>query len=233
MLGTHKTVLDNQLPAPSRNDLSNYNLKPEVEGAPPVAGARPLTFAEKMTRDEARSAVLAQLEELDLSGPFVITDDTTEDRDSCYVFYWTLESALNGGSPLAGNGPYIVDRHSGRVFSTGTALPITDFITAFEKFGTPAAALGQTSCVVTITGWREGAQKISATKRLRSTGRFTLGPAKHAVDSVLDGESVTIAGLDPKCAAARNLLLEGDPWSSRGAGPEGGEMGVDRHQNAK
>ena len=27
--------------------------------------------------------------------------------------------------------------------------------------------------------------------------------------------------------AARNLLLEGGPWSSRGAGPEGGEMGVD------
>jgi len=26
--------------------------------------------------------------------------------------------------------------------------------------------------------------------------------------------------------AARNLLLEGGPWSSRGAGPEGGEMGV-------
>jgi len=31
-----------------------------------------------------------------------------------------------------------------------------------------------------------------------------------------------------KLIAARNLLLEGDPWSSRGAGPEGGEMGVDR-----
>jgi len=29
-----------------------------------------------------------------------------------------------------------------------------------------------------------------------------------------------------KVVAARNLLLEGGPWSSRGAGPEGGEMGV-------
>ena len=30
----------------------------------------------------------------------------------------------------------------------------------------------------------------------------------------------------PAFLAARNLLLEGGPWSSRGAGPEGGEMGV-------
>lgn len=34
-------MLDNRLPAPCRDDFRRYNPKPKVEGAPPVAGARP------------------------------------------------------------------------------------------------------------------------------------------------------------------------------------------------
>ena len=39
-------MLDNRLPAPSRNDFRSYNPQPAVEGAPPVAGARPWTFSQ-------------------------------------------------------------------------------------------------------------------------------------------------------------------------------------------
>lgn len=39
-------MLDNQLPALSRDDHRNWNLLSAVEGAPPVAGARPQTFGE-------------------------------------------------------------------------------------------------------------------------------------------------------------------------------------------
>jgi len=49
-------VLDNRLPAPSRNDHRDYKPQPAVEGAPPVAGARPLTFAEEMRRKLLRRA---------------------------------------------------------------------------------------------------------------------------------------------------------------------------------
>lgn len=40
-------MLDNRLPAPSQNDFRSYNPQPAVEGAPQVAGARPLTFGRK------------------------------------------------------------------------------------------------------------------------------------------------------------------------------------------
>ena len=153
-----------------------------------------------MTQMEARSVVIEQLKNLDLPDVFVIIDDATEERESCFVFYWTLKSARDGGPPLAGNAPFIVDRESGRAFITGTALPVSDYIVAFERFGDPSAAFGDVSCTVTITGWREGAQKISATKRLCATARFTLVPAKHAIDSVLDGELVEVTSLVPKVA---------------------------------
>lgn len=153
-----------------------------------------------MTRNEARSVVVAQLDNLNLPEAFVILDDATEERDSCFVFYWKLESAHTGGAPIAGNAPFLVDRRSGRAFSTGTALPTSDFIAAFERFGDPSAAFGRVTCSVTITGWREGAQKIAATKRLCATDHFTLAPAKHAVDSVLEGKLVRIPNLDAEGA---------------------------------
>lgn len=45
----NKTVLDNRLPAASSNDFRNHTLQPAVGGAPPVGGARPLTFDQKIT----------------------------------------------------------------------------------------------------------------------------------------------------------------------------------------
>ena len=48
-----------------------------------------------------------------------------------------------------------------------------------------------------------------------------LAYAHVAHDSIVGNHCILSNG-----AAARNLLLEGGPWSSRGAGPEGGEMGV-------
>ncbi|MGB0744534.1 MAG: hypothetical protein ACPGSB_08405 [Opitutales bacterium] len=39
-------MLDDRLPAPSRDDFLNYNQQPAVEGAPLVAGVRPQTYWE-------------------------------------------------------------------------------------------------------------------------------------------------------------------------------------------
>ena len=41
-------MLDNRLLGPSQNDFRSFNLKPAVEGAPPVAGARPVTLGKEM-----------------------------------------------------------------------------------------------------------------------------------------------------------------------------------------
>ena len=59
----------------------------------------------------------------------------------------------------------------------------------------------------------------SLTNRAQQTG---YNPHNRAGKSILP-----LRNLRRVCSlAARNLLLEGGPWSSRGAGPEGGEMGV-------
>lgn len=53
-------MLDNRLPAPSPNGICSYNPEPRVKGAPPVAGARPLTFDES-TRMNLQSMIVVIL----------------------------------------------------------------------------------------------------------------------------------------------------------------------------
>lgn len=159
----------------------------------------------QMTLTEARLVVHQRLSEEKLSEPFFILDDLTTVRESCFVFYWTLQSAHDGGSPVAGNAPCLVDRETGHFYFTGTCFPPEVFIEAFERFGTPDAAFGRLPCTLAITAWREGAQKVNATKRLRGLEGFTLASAKGAIDSVMAGETVSIGDLTFEAAT---LLAE-------------------------
>jgi len=45
---------------------------------------------------------------------------------------------------------------------------------------------------VTITGWREGLNKVQLNHLLRQHAGYGLGAAKRAVDELLAGESLTI-----------------------------------------
>lgn len=40
---------------------------------------------------------------------------------------------------LAGNAPYIVERETGRLIQTGTALPLDEYIANYERTGDPWA----------------------------------------------------------------------------------------------
>jgi hypothetical protein len=44
---------------------------------------------------------------------------------------------------------------------------------------------------VVITGWREGMNKVQLNHLLRVHAGYGLGEAKHAVDALLDGETLT------------------------------------------
>jgi len=68
------------------------------------------------------------------------------------------------------------------------------------------------------------------------SGALTLdSPARTAASPQLRPlrEIIDLTFRTSRRLAARNLLLEGGPWSSRGAGPEGGEMGVDPPRGAE
>ena len=55
---------------------------------------------------------------------------------------------------------------------------------------------------VTITGWREGLNKVQLNHLLRQHAGYGLGEAKRAVDELLAGESLTIESPDPESASA-------------------------------
>lgn len=95
-----------------------------------------------LTKDEARALVVAELERpakylypddpIDL----VVIDGCTIERDRGWVFFYTSDRYLKTGDiryALAGNAPYIVNRHTGEVCVTGTAQPIQYYIAQYER----------------------------------------------------------------------------------------------------
>ena len=55
---------------------------------------------------------------------------------------------------------------------------------------------------VTITGWREGLNKVRLNRLLRDHAGYDLAAAKRAVDELLDGQSLTFETPDPETASA-------------------------------
>ena len=59
----------------------------------------------------------------------------TIERPFGWVLFWGSDLYAKTGEfryALGGNAPFIVNRHSGAVVSTGTALPIADYIQQYE-----------------------------------------------------------------------------------------------------
>jgi hypothetical protein len=86
-----------------------------------------------LTKNEARTLVLAELERpaesqyTDDPTDLVVIDECTIERDWGWVFFYTSDRYLKTRDiryALAGNAPYIVNRHTGEVRVTGTAQPI-------------------------------------------------------------------------------------------------------------
>jgi hypothetical protein len=66
----------------------------------------------------------------------VVIDESTLERDWGWVFFYTSERYLKTGDisdAVAGNAPYIVNRHTGEVRVTGTAQPIEHYIDEYER----------------------------------------------------------------------------------------------------
>ena len=90
-----------------------------------------------LTLEQARELVLAKLKALGAEDVvLVILDDETIERGWGWVFFYDSAKHHETGDfrdALAGNAPYIVNRDTGELLCTGTARPIEQYISDYEK----------------------------------------------------------------------------------------------------
>ena len=90
-----------------------------------------------LTKEEARKLVEARLETvpLDSGDRLVVLDEHTIERPFGWVFFYSAERFVQTQDErlaIAGNAPYIVNRHTGELKATGTARSIESYIADYE-----------------------------------------------------------------------------------------------------
>jgi hypothetical protein len=92
-----------------------------------------------ISREQARALVEAEIHRPDpcgAQGSVKIVEDSTIERSWGWVFFYESSEYLRTGNEsaaLAGNAPYIVNRHTGEVIVTGTAWPTQKYIDDYES----------------------------------------------------------------------------------------------------
>ena len=95
-----------------------------------------------LSKEQARALVVAELARplkyryADDPPEFVVMDENTIEKEWGWVFFYNSERYLKTGAishALAGNAPFIVNRHTGEIRVTGTALPIERYIEEYER----------------------------------------------------------------------------------------------------
>ena len=92
-----------------------------------------------LTKDEARTVVVARLEDMHRTGSpsdLIVLDERTLERSWGWVFFYNSRAYLETREiryAIAGNAPLIVNRLTGEVKVTGTGRPIADYISEYER----------------------------------------------------------------------------------------------------
>jgi ribosomal protein L7/L12 len=146
-----------------------------------------------MNIDEARRRV--EKEVLSSKSDCALVEANTLEYPHCFVFIYQSKKYIETGdfhSMLVGHGPVLVARSDGSVFETGSAFPVEHYVETLKACGDPYGELTEN---VKISGWRKGANKVEATKLIRSKSDLGLARAKAVIDDVLDNkESVFSVG---------------------------------------
>jgi hypothetical protein len=92
-----------------------------------------------INREEAQTIAIQYVRmgcDLPDDDELVIDEQSTIEREWGWVFFYTSRKWMETGSfeyAIAGNAPAIVEKATGRIVDTGTALPIAHYIAEFEK----------------------------------------------------------------------------------------------------
>ena len=96
-----------------------------------------------ITAADARTIAAAYVENMS-GGPhgieLVLVQNETIEQDFGWVVFYDSKAFLDthdDSEMIAGNAPFIVDRHSGAVTVLGTAKPVATYIDTYRRFGTP------------------------------------------------------------------------------------------------
>jgi len=97
-----------------------------------------------VTEEQARQLVADKVcersEWLPSEDEIIIVDESTIERPWGWVFFHTSKMWLETHDvryAIAGNAPIIVERESGNLLDTGTAMPIEYYIANYERCGNP------------------------------------------------------------------------------------------------
>jgi Immunity protein 35 len=97
-----------------------------------------------VTQEQARQLVVARVCKrpawLPPEDEIVVVDEYTIEKPWGWVFFHTSKKWLETHDiryAIAGNSPLIVERASGKIIDTGTAMPIERYIENYERFGSP------------------------------------------------------------------------------------------------
>ena len=92
---------------------------------------------------------------------------------------------------VAGNAPFIVDRHDGSIHVTGTAHPLEMYLESYALVGR-TYPFAEADYLVHVTGWKPGFLKISFTKAILVASSLGLADAKRLTDELLAGTAITL-----------------------------------------
>lgn len=97
-----------------------------------------------LTRADARNLVITQLHShqagLPADDELIILDKLTMEKEWGWVFFYTSrkwQETQELRYAIAGNAPLIVEKKSGKLFPTGTAFPVEQYIANYERCGNP------------------------------------------------------------------------------------------------
>ena len=141
------------------------------------------------TYRDARQVAVARLAEFSEHDPMLL-DEKTQEFEAGWVFFYQSAQFLKTNSAedgLVGNAPLFVPR-------SDAAPQFISYHRAFaesaEAFASCGDANANAKAEVHLLGWREGAQKVSATQAIRDHSSLGLAAAHSAVESCLSGRPV-------------------------------------------
>ena len=137
-----------------------------------------------MKKEQAFEIAKAELQD------FVITE-VIEYEKVFAIFFVNKEYAISEefGDLLVGNGPLLIEKSTAKIFHTGSVIPLSQLIDAFNKYGSPY--ISYTNIVrLSIDG--NYIKNIHDMLLLKNTLSLALNKAKYYYDQLLQIRSVDI-----------------------------------------
>ena len=142
-----------------------------------------------LSKSEALALANAQLASVGNEVSVVIIESETLEYDFGWIFFYSSQKYLETKDlryALGGNAPLIVDRTSGQVITTGTALPIEEYVASYRKWGNSNA---EPTNRVRVSANGTGYESRQVMKLLRDHCGFDMKSAKLANAELLSTQS--------------------------------------------